>query len=195
MDGWLRAVPESFRFVVKAQRGGSFRAWQAAATGTPPLDWLTGPYRRFGAALGAVLLRIPESVRRAGERDDERLGRLLAAWPRDLPLAMEFQDASWEVDEVLGALRQAGAAWVVTELDGLERPPSIHVTGGFLYLRLRCEAYDPAGVDAWADRLVPFLESGLDAFAFFRHDVVGRGPEFALALETAVAARVRAGPG
>lgn len=195
MDGWLRAVPDSFRFVVKAQRGGSFRAWQAAATDSPPLDWLTGPYRRFGGALGAVLVRIPESVRREDERDDERLGRLLAAWPPDLPLAMEFQDRSWEVDEVLGALRGAGAAWVVTELDGLERPPSIHVTGGFLYLRLRCEAYDAPGVDAWADRLVPFLESGLDAFAFFRHDDVGRGPEFALALEAAVVQRVRQGSG
>jgi hypothetical protein len=41
--------------------------------------------------------------------------------------------------------------------------------------------------------LVPFLDSGLDAYAFFRHDEVGRGAELALALDAAVTAR-RAAP-
>src|SRR5438034_1215183 len=43
---WLEATPEDFRFVVKAQRGGSYRA----LTGDPiaSFDWLTPPFRLFG---------------------------------------------------------------------------------------------------------------------------------------------------
>ena len=40
----------------------------------------------------------------------------------------------------------------------------------------------PAELDAWAARLEPFLAAGDDAFVFFRHDEVGRGPELARAL-------------
>jgi uncharacterized protein YecE (DUF72 family) len=43
---------------------------------------------------------------------------------------------------------------------------------------------------AWAARLEPFLESGDDAYVFFRHDETGRGPELALALEDAIARRL-----
>lgn len=186
VGAWVDAVPPDFRFAVKAQRGGSFRAWQAAAEIEPSVEWLTAPYRWFGERLGAVLYRVPGEL----QRDDNRLLRLLAAWPKELPLVAEFQHRSWEVDEVLGALRDAGATWCVTELDEAPAAPSVHVTGDRLYLRLRRHDYDEAGIAAWADRLVPFLESGLDAFAFFRHDEVGRGPELALELEAAVAGRL-----
>ena len=59
----------------------------------------------------------------------------------------------------------------------------------FLYLRLRRHDYTPAELGTWADRLVPFLAAGDDAFVFFRHDEVGRGPELALELSAAVADR------
>ena len=50
IDLWLAATPETFRFAVKAQRGGSFRAM----SGDPgeSVAWLTDPYRRFGDRLG-----------------------------------------------------------------------------------------------------------------------------------------------
>jgi hypothetical protein len=84
--GWLAATPGDFRFAVKAQRGGSFRALQVdPATSVP---WLTDPYRAFGERLGTVLFRVPDGV----GRNDARLGALLDAWPRDLPLTVEFQD-------------------------------------------------------------------------------------------------------
>lgn len=184
VTAWLAATPEEFRFAVKAQRGGSFRALQVdPATSVP---WLTGPYRAFGPRLGTVLFRVPEGV----QRDDARLGALLDAWPRDVPLTMEFQEASWHVDETFDALARAGAALCTTELPGDPEPPTIRRTGPFLYLRLRRHEYAPAELDAWADRLEPFVSAGDDAFVFFRHDEVGRGPELARALAEAVAVRV-----
>lgn len=178
--GWLAATPPHFRFAVKAQRGGSYRALQVDPTESVP--WLTGPYRAFGERLGTVLFRVPEGV----PRDDDRLEALLAAWPADLPLTLEFQEPSWHVDETFEALVDAGAALCTTELPEDAEPPTIRRTGSFLYLRLRRHDYSPAELEAWASRLEPFLTSGDDAYVFFRHDETGRGPELGQELQAAV---------
>lgn len=178
--GWTAATPADFRFAIKAQRGGSFRALQVDPVASVP--WLTDPYRAFGARLGTVLFRVPDGVR----RDDSRLATLLAAWPREIPLTMEFQDPSWHVDETFAALAAAGAALCTTELPDDAAPPTIRRTGPFLYLRLRRLDYTTRDVAAWAARLEPFLSSGTDAFVFFRHDDAGRGPELAAELRDAI---------
>jgi uncharacterized protein YecE (DUF72 family) len=183
--GWLAATPTDFRFSIKAQRGGSYRALQVDPTTSVP--WLTAPYRAFGERLGTVLFRVPDGV----SRNDERLAALLAAWPADLPLTLEFQDAMWHVDETFDALARIGAALCTTELPDDPEPPTIRRTGPFLYLRLRRHEYTSAELVAWAARLEPFLAAGDDVFVFFRHDEVGRGPELAAMLEREVA-RLRA---
>ena len=173
---WVAATPDDFRFSVKAQRGGSWRAFGGSPD--PGLPWLTDPSRRFGQRLGTVLFRVPD----AAKRDDARLRALLDAWPRNLPLTIEFRDPSWAVDEVTGALRDAGVVLCTTEGEDDEEPPTLRRTGPFLYLRLRRHDYTGAELDAWHDRLEPFVDAGDEAFVFFRHDETGRGPELALEL-------------
>ena len=177
---WVAATPADFRFAVKAQRGGSFRALRVDPAGSVP--WLTEPYRAFGDRLGTILFRVPDGV----GRDDAKLVAMLALWPADLLLTMEFQDPSWHVDETFAALAAVGAALCATELPEDSEPPIIRRTGGFLYVRLRRHEYSPADLEAWAARLEPFLSAGDDVYAFFRHDDVGRGPAFALGLAAAV---------
>ena len=106
-------------------------------------------------------------------RHDERLAGLLAAWPGSIPLVLEAQHASWHVDETFAALRAAGAVLCTTDLDDLDEPPDIRRTGPFLYLRLRRTTYDEAALDAWAARIAPFLDDGMDAYVLFRHDEDG----------------------
>jgi uncharacterized protein YecE (DUF72 family) len=178
---WLGATPPAFRFSVKAQRGGSWRAMGGAPD--PGLPWLTDPLRRFGDRLGTVLFRVPDTMR----RDDDRLAALLAAWPRHLPLTIEFRDPSWAADAVTAALHGAGAVLCTTEGSDDPTPPTLRRTGPFLYLRLRRHDYTETELQAWADRLEPFLAAGDDAYVFFRHDEVGRGAELALALSSLVA--------
>jgi uncharacterized protein YecE (DUF72 family) len=145
---------------------------------------------------------------------DARLAALLAAWPRSIPLVVELQDRSWHVDETFGALRAAGAVLCTTELppEGDEgatpepgdghvapgggdrhgeagasprpEPPIVRRTGSFLYLRLRRHDYTAAEIEAWAQRIEPFLTAGDDAYVFFRHDAVGRAAELALQLKS-----------
>lgn len=180
--GWCAATPPGFRFVVKALRSGTMRAFATDAAGTLP--WLLAPARGFGERLGGVLFRVGDAL----ARDDARLDRLLASWPTDVPLVLEFQHASWQDDEVFARLRAAGAVLCATDLQDLSEPPTVRLTGPFLYLRLRRDDYEPAELDAWADRLEPFLADGTDVFVFLKHDPVGRGGELALELRGRLAA-------
>lgn len=164
---WCGAVPETFRFVVKAQRGASVRALYGDPGESVP--WLTESLPEFGDRLGAVLFRVPGTV----VRNDARLGAMLAAWPRGIPLVLEAQHASWQADETFAALRATGAVLCTTDLDEQADVPDIRRTGPFLYLRLRRTTYDEAALDAWARRLVPFLDDGMDAYVLFRHDEDG----------------------
>jgi uncharacterized protein YecE (DUF72 family) len=176
IEGWLAATPADFRFAVKAQKGGSWRAIRMDPAESVP--WLTTPIRGFGERLGTVLFRVPEGV----PRDDDRLAAMLAVWPADLPLAMEFQDPSWHVDEVFDLVASAHAALVLTDLETDAEPPTLRRSGPFLYLRLRRPDYTDRELRAWIARLEPFLSDGVDAYVFFRHDEVGRGAELALEL-------------
>jgi uncharacterized protein YecE (DUF72 family) len=133
------------------------------------VPWLTASLPEFGERLGAVLFRLAGDV----ARNDDRLGALLEAWPREIPLVVEAQHASWQVDETFAALRGAGAILCTTDLDQLEAAHDIRRTGPFLYLRLRRSVYDESALDTWARRLVPFLDDGMDAYVLFRHDEDG----------------------
>ena len=150
--------------MVKAQRGAGIRALYGDPAESVP--WLTATLPEFGPRLGAVLFRVAGDA----QRQDERLAGLLRAWPAAIPLVLEAQHPSWHVDETFAALRAAGAVLCATDLDELDEAPDIRRTGPFLYLRLRRIAYDEAALDAWARRLVPFLDDGMDAYVMFRHD-------------------------
>ncbi len=180
VESWLAATPTSFRFVVKAQRGASWRAFRGDAGTSVP--WLTAAYRPFGERLRCVLFRVDDTT----PRDDAALARLLDAWPPDLPLAMELRHASWEDDVVHDALRVRGVALVITDTDAMEDPPIIRRTGPLLYIRLRRSSYAQGDLDDWTARLAPFLDDGVDACVFLRHDEDGGS---ALAAEALLARR------
>jgi uncharacterized protein YecE (DUF72 family) len=65
--------------------------------------------------------------------------------------------------------------------------PTVRRTGPFVYLRLRRDDYDDAGLERWVDRVRPFLDAGHNVYAFFRHDPVGRAGELALAFRERLA--------
>lgn len=191
IHSWVAETPPGFRFSVKAQRSSSLRAVGAAKG--PPADpagqvaRLVAPLDAFAGRLGTVLFRVPEEIPRA----HERLAAFLEAWPRAIPLTVELQHESWAADETYDALRAHGAVLCATELPEDEGPPTLRLTGPFLYLRLRRLDYTPGEVAAWAARIDPFLAAGRDVFAFFRHDPVGRAAELAGALEAEVLRLVR----
>ncbi len=172
---WLAQTTPDFRFVVKAQRGGSMRAFGEAAAQT--VGWLTAPYRLFGERLGAVLFRVPENI----HRDVGRLAAMLDAWPPDIPLVAEFQHASWHDDEVYELLGANAVALCATDLDERDAP-DVRLTGRFIYLRLRRTTYREEDLARWADRIEAFLSAGTDCYVFLRHDADGESALRALRL-------------
>ena len=145
--------------------------------------WLTDRLDAFGNRLGAVLYRIPGTIRRRTDgTSDGAIRQLLSAWPRSLPLVLEFVDPSWHVDETFAAMRDAGAVLCTTELPETDGPLDIRVTGTGLYLRLRRLDYSTGELAAWADRLKPFLDAGHPVFVVFRHDESGRATDLAAEL-------------
>jgi len=201
--GWMAATPPEFRFIVKAQRGAALRALLHSPAES--VAWQLEGLDAFEDRLGAVLLRVPQNVRRDGPImggdpavGDAHLRDLLAAWPADGPrLVLEFHDTSWHVDETFAAVRERGAVLCATEgpgsratagglvpvVAGALASPTIRLTGDALYLRLRDDPYDGAAIEAWAARLAPFLDAGHDVYVFFRHDADGLATRAAATLQ------------
>ncbi|MEX1296292.1 MAG: DUF72 domain-containing protein [Candidatus Limnocylindrales bacterium] len=165
---WMRETDPAFRFCPKAQRATSWRAFSEPDP-RASIRWLTDALEGFGDRLGSVLL----SLRASLERDDAALERALSAWPRTVPLGLELLHPTWHQREVRDRARDHGVTLVATDLEGRE-PPELHDGGGFVYVRLRREAYAAADLDRWARRLEPVLAAGSDAFVFFRHDDDGQ---------------------
>ena len=86
---------------------------------------------------------------------------------------LEAQHPSWQVDETFAALRAAGAVLCTTDLDEPRTRPTSAAPGRSSTCDCGGRAYDEAALDAWAARLVPFLDDGLDAYVLFRHDEDG----------------------
>lgn len=118
----------------------------------------------LGGRLRAVRIAFPDGH----ERDDALLERLLAAWPRDLRLALELTDPTWEDDAVHARLRDAGVALVATDRPGVDEPV-LRRLAPFLYLRLLRPWQTPLPADRWRARIAPFLADGCDVIVVLGH--------------------------
>ncbi len=115
--------------------------------------------------LGAVLFQFPPwfGIRKSNKE------YLLEVAARCKPIrpVFEFRNASWFDDDVYAALRQAGAALVLSEREDATPPPMVE-TAGFGYVRLRLENYSEADLDVWAQRLN--AAGWKEAFVYFMHE-------------------------
>jgi|GEM_PF-4337787 len=125
---------------------------------------LLGAIGSFGRRVQAVRIAFPDGH----ERDDALLERLLAAWPRDLRLALDLADPTWEDDAVHARLRDAGVALVATDRPGVDEPV-LRRLAPFLYLRLLRPWQTPMPADKWRARIAPFLADGCDVIVVLGH--------------------------
>jgi len=118
--------------------------------------------RELGERLGCVRV-VVESA-----RDDALLERLLSGFA-GTRLALDLRDNSWDgVESLLG--------------DDTVRVGDLDAQAGWRYVRFRDPPYDRQALEAFAIRLRPLVESGVDAFGFFRHEDEPTAPKAALEL-------------
>lgn len=104
--GWRERTPDDFCIAVKGSRYLTHvrRLREPAA----PVGRLLAHTAGLGDRLGPVLLQLPPTL----HADPSLLDDCLAAFPRQVRVAVEPRHSSWWTDEVAAVLRRHGAALV-----------------------------------------------------------------------------------
>jgi uncharacterized protein YecE (DUF72 family) len=169
LQQWATQVPAGFQFALKASRIIThIRRLRDVAE---PIAYLYRVIESLGAARGPVLFGLPPNMK----QDMDRLRALLALIPQGVRTAVEFRHASWHDDTVFDALREHNVALCIAHTDEDETP--FAATANWGYLRLRREAYDPADLQQWRERIA--AQTWAEAFVYFKHEDAGTGPRLA----------------
>lgn len=185
---WRAAVPTDFRFVLKASR--YLTHTRRLRDPEEPVRLFMERSRPLRRRTAAVLLQLPPRFR----ADVDRLNRTLRAFPRTMPVAVEFRDPSWYSDSVRELLAQQGAALCRTDRAG-ESPDPDWTDAGWTYLRFHtgdgtpAPCYATATLETWADRVAAESRRAATAYAFFNNDENACAPADAATFAQACAAR------
>jgi uncharacterized protein YecE (DUF72 family) len=153
LELWAEQTPPSFRFAVKmTRRITHFGRIELVPT-------FCERVRALGERLGPVLVQLPPTK----PRDDGWLRLFVDSLDPDLAYAFEFRHESW-ADVELGGHAPVG---------------SLDAAAAFRYLRLREPPYEEEHLAAWAKRLVPLVDRGIDVYAFFKHEDAPDAPGYA----------------
>ncbi|WP_165066040.1 DUF72 domain-containing protein [Paludisphaera rhizosphaerae] len=170
VGNWAAAVPENFRFVMKAPEEITHRKrLEGVGDLMARLTEAIGP---LGDRLGPIFFQLPPHAK----KDAPRLRAFLETCPAGLRMAFEFRHASWFDDEVFDALRDHNSALCIADADDKLQVP-FEPTADWGYLRLRRPDYDDAALRTWGDRVSE--QSWDETFVFFKHEEEGKGPRMA----------------
>jgi len=182
VEGWAKAVPAAFTFVLKApQRITHFARLRDV---DDPVRFFCDTARTLGPKLGPLLFQLPPNFK----VDTGRLADLLALLPPDVRAAFEFRNATWFTDDVYARLAGKNAALCVADNDDGATPAV--ATADWGYLRLRATGYSDDDLRGWLATMRRIGAHWRDAFVFFKHEDEGQGPKMAKKLRE----RVGSGP-
>lgn len=126
--GWRDAVPDGFKFAVKASR--YLTHVRRLEDPQAPVEYLMERAEELGDRLGPILLQLPPTM----EIDLDRLDRTLEAFGREVRVAVEPRHTSWFAPELCEALRARDAAFVLADRHRPITP--LWATSGWFYLRM-----------------------------------------------------------
>lgn len=171
VERWASAAPPGFLYAVKLGQFGSHRMKLRDAG-----SWLGNHVDRLdllGDSAGPTLVQLPPQW----HVDADRLDDFLSHWPFDrYRIAVEFRHASWLSEEVFDVLRSHGAALCVHDL--VANHPFCRTTD-WAYLRFHGVdplvapyrgRYGPARLGPVVDAVRPWVEDGVDVYAYFNND-------------------------
>ena len=182
---WAAAVPEGFRFALKASRYATARK-KLAEGGESIERFLTQGFTELGDRLGPILWQFAPT--RTFDADD--FAAFLAMLPAKqdglaLRHALEVRHESFRDPAFIALAKAANAAIVYADSD--DYPCIEAATADFGYARLQRAVetvptgYDAAALDAWADAARRWATGG-DAYVFFISGAKVRNPAAAMGL-------------
>jgi uncharacterized protein YecE (DUF72 family) len=158
---WAAAVPDGFRFALKASQRITHHA-RLKEEAASPLEFLLKNLSAMDPKLGVVLFQCPPHLK----KDLPRLQRFCDLLPAGRRFTFEFRHASWFEDDVVTELRGRNHALTVTDQDDFASP--MIPTADWGYLRLHRYDYDARALETWARRVLS--EPWQEAYVFFKHD-------------------------
>jgi uncharacterized protein YecE (DUF72 family) len=162
IEAWKSAVPESFKFTIKASQQITHR--QRLKVPSEALDYFVSVVPGLGNHLGIVLYQLPPFFK----CDRQKLEAFLAVLPRGIPAAFEFRHDSWFTEDVYSLLRNFNTALCVHDADDHITP--MVMTAGFTYLRLRRSLYGSEDRKEWQNRILGWARDGIEVFAYIKHE-------------------------
>lgn len=156
-ERWAAETPPGFRFAVTMSR---------RATGRGRVEGVAAfaqAVRALGDRLGPIRIKVPQA------RDDGFLVLLLGSLDHELRYALDFRDDSWDDPQIDARLDEHGIARV-GRLEG---------AASFRYLRLREPPYDETQLAECAARIRTLADTGVDVYAYFKHEDEPTAPEYA----------------
>lgn len=179
LRSWRASTPDGFKFAIKASQ--KITHFERLKLPSGPLEYLMGVLPELGDRLGVVLFQTPPNFKAS----PERLEAFLANLPATVPAAFEFRHHSWFVPETYELLRARPAALCITDDDDGTGP--IELTAPFTYVRLRRSEYDAAAAAEWQARWREWVSSGVDVYAFLKHEDSPDAPNIARTFRDAMA--------
>lgn len=179
---WAAAVPEGFRFAVKASRRITHEGRLDDEGGV--LEVLLRQLEALGERRGPILFQAPHYLR----KNADKLRAFVARLPPGSLAAFELRHRSWNDPEIHELLARSGHAWCEAEHEPSEasasaaEPPAaggaseasaaaddrpLVRTASWGYVRLHAASYDDARLLAWAERI---RDAWDEAWVFFSHE-------------------------
>jgi len=187
-EAWARRTPDDFVWAVKISR--YLTHIKRLRKPLEPIGRFIGRATGLGPKLGPALLQLPPQL----ARDDALLAEVLAIFPRDVRLAVEFRHPSWWHVGVRRLLASHGAALCWADRCGPVAPQWADT--GWGYLRFHAgrgsppSCYGRAALAGWVERLTAAYSADDEIYVYFNNDL------FACALRDArVFARLAAAAG
>ena len=183
---WAKAVPDGFKFAVKASRYCTNR--RVLSEGAESIErFLAQGLTELGDRLGPILWQFMATKK----FDADDFASFLALLPPAqggvrLQHVIEVRHASFLAPEFAAMVAEAGYAVVFAHSN--EFPEITAPSSSLFYARLQESAdeiltgYDDAALDAWANRARGWAADGRDAYVFFISGAKHRNPAAAMAL-------------
>lgn len=186
---WVKRTPSGFRFAAKfPQEITHERRLVDVADPLARFLAVMRPIREAGK-LAAALLQLPPSL----EFDPRPVRSFYESLPTDLPVAVEFREASWLSPESFELLKEFRLAYVVVDEPLL--PIRLEVTAPFSYVRWHGHGapvwydyrYSAEQLADWVPRVRELAERADRVYGFFNNHFRGDAAENATGMREALA--------
>jgi uncharacterized protein YecE (DUF72 family) len=183
-EKWRAEAPSGFVFAVKANR--FITHMKKLRNIDDALDLFVERAGILGRSLGPILFQLPPNLKFDGARLRDFIDRL----PQRKRFVVEFRNADWINDKMVGILKARKVAFCIHDLLEIDCPRLI--TSSFSYFRFHGfneeyrGSYPKKVLTDYAETMVEMISRGKDVYAYFNNDAFGHALKDAVKLRKLV---------